>query len=110
MKAEKLEMSETLINVKEAAMLLGVQRQTLYTWVRRGLIPYYRIGKRLIKFKADELLDSFKVERHCGATLPKKVQVSTGALREPFSSLKKSESPEARKQRERYRSMLGVVK
>jgi excisionase family DNA binding protein len=109
-KTRWFEMVETLITVEEAARLLGVKRQTLYMWVRRGLVPSYRVGKRLIKFKADELLESFKVERSSDTTQPPKVQVGTSTVREPSRALKKAESPEAKKQRERYRAMLGVVK
>lgn len=103
-------MAKTLITVEEAARLLGVKRQTVYLWVREGSIPCYRVGKRLIKFDADELLACFKVERSGATTRPPKIEVSTRPLDEPFRALEQDDSPEAKKRRERYRALLGVVK
>jgi excisionase family DNA binding protein len=102
-------MSE-LVTAEEAARLLGVKRQTVYLWVRQGLIPFYRVGKRLIKFDRDELLSGFKVERSVTAPPSPKLNVGGRPLVEPFRALGKTESLEARKQKERYRAMLGVVK
>ena len=101
---------KALITPQEAAILLGVKKQTIYLWVRQGLIPCYRIGKRLIKFDKDELLASFKIERTVTKSRTPKVEVNTHALSAPFRALGQDESPEAKKQRERYRAMLGVVK
>ena len=102
-------MSKTLITVAEAAELLGVKRQTIYLWVRQGLLPCYRVGKRLIKFDPDELLACFKIDQ-C-VTEPPKVAIATRPLTEPFRVLGQSaESAEAKEQRARYRALLGVVK
>lgn len=103
-------MSKTLITVEGAAELLGVKRQTMYSWVRQGLVPCYRVGKRLIKFDTEELLDSFKVERSLTSPQPPKVEVCTYPLAEPFRAIEKTESPADKKERERYRALLGVVK
>lgn len=102
-------MSE-LVTAEEAARLLGVKRQTVYLWVRQGLIPFYRVGKRLIKFDKDELLSCFKVERSVTNPSASKIEVNARPLTDPFRSLGKAESTEATKQTERYRAMLGVVK
>ena len=104
-------MSKTLITAEKAAELLGVNRQTVYLWVRRGQLPFYRVGKRLIKFDEEELLAWFKMER-CVTASQKTQRVELGAhpLTEPFRTLERDESPEAKKRRERYRTMLGVVK
>ena len=99
-----------LITPQEAAALLGVKRQTIYLWVRQGMIPCYRTGKRLIKFDRDELLASFKIERVVTTPQAPKVEVSAHPLSEPFRALGRAESPEAKQQKERYRAMLGVVK
>lgn len=99
-----------LVTVQEAAKLLGVKRQTLYLWVRQGLVPSYRVGKRLIKFDKDELLSCFKVERSLTRPSATKIEVGTRPLTAPFRVLEKSESAEVTKQKERYRAMLGVVK
>ena len=90
--------------------MLGVKRQTVYLWVRQGLVPCYRVGKRLIKFDADELLSCFKVGQGVTTPQPPKIEVRAHPLVEPFRTLEKSESPEAKKERERYRALLGVVK
>lgn len=103
-------MSKVLITVNEAAKLLGVKRQTLYVWVRQGLLPCYRVGKRLIKFDTDELLACFKVERSMTAPPQSKIEINSYPLTEPFRTLGKTESSEAKEQRERYRALLGVVK
>jgi excisionase family DNA binding protein len=101
---------KALITVQEAAKLLGVKRQTVYLWVRQGLIPCYRVGKRLIKFDKDELLASFKIERNSARAGSPKVKINVPPLAEPFRALEKTESLEAKKQKDRYRAMLGVVK
>src|SRR4051812_14104953 len=102
-------MSE-LVTAEEAARLLGVKRQTVYLWVRQGLIPCYRVGKRLIKFDKDELLSCFKVERSITVPPSTKNEVGSRSLAEPFRALGNKESPKTREQKERLRAMLGVVK
>jgi excisionase family DNA binding protein len=99
-----------LITAEEAARLLGVKRQTVYLWARQGLIPFYRVGKRLIKFDTDELLSCFKVERNVIAPQASRIEVGVRSLADPFRTLGKAESPQAKEQKERYRAMLGVVK
>ena len=102
-------MSE-LVTAEEAARLLGVKRQTVYLWVRQGLIPFFRVGKRLIKFDKDELLSCFKVERSVTVPSSPKIKLGTRPLTEPFRALGRTESPNENGQKERYRAMLGVVK
>lgn len=102
-------MSE-LVTAEEAARLLGVKRQTVYLWARQGLVPFYRVGKRLIKFDREELLSCFKVEQSVTVPSSPKIDIGRRSLAEPFRALEKAESPEATKQKERYRAMLGVVK
>lgn len=36
------------IGTKEAATLLGVCRNTLYTWVHSGKVPHRRVGSRIL--------------------------------------------------------------
>ena len=45
---------ETSINIKEAAMFLGIKRQTLYQKVCNRLIPHHKSG-RLLRFYKSEL-------------------------------------------------------
>lgn len=44
------------IQIEEAAALLNLARQTIYTMVSQGKIPFYKRGKRLY-FKKSELID-----------------------------------------------------
>ena len=44
-----------LINTHKAAELLGVKVGTLYSLVFRKEIPFYRISKRIIRFKESEI-------------------------------------------------------
>ncbi|WP_413784796.1 helix-turn-helix domain-containing protein [Mycolicibacter kumamotonensis] len=42
-------------NTKQAAELLGVSEATLRKWVRDGMIPAVRIGKKLLRFDPKDL-------------------------------------------------------
>ena len=46
---------EGLLNVREAAALLGVAPRTIYAWVAERRIPFRRAG-RLLRFDRGELL------------------------------------------------------
>ncbi len=43
-------MTDRCIGIKEAAEHLGVKVETLYAWIHRKQIPYYKVG-RLVKFR-----------------------------------------------------------
>lgn len=43
------------INVKEAAIFLGVSAQTVYLWVERNQIPHLRVMGRNIRFLKRDL-------------------------------------------------------
>jgi len=52
---------EKPLTIKDAAGLLSISSSTLYTWVKRGQVPYYRLGTRsVIRFKASDLRDWFE--------------------------------------------------
>lgn len=53
-----------LIDVQTLATLLSVKEKTLYDWVYRGLIPYYKIGKRLVRFDYDEIIKWLEDKKH----------------------------------------------
>ncbi len=42
------------LSVEEIAIHLGVSKETIYRWLKRGRIPSHRIGK-LWKFKPSEV-------------------------------------------------------
>jgi excisionase family DNA binding protein len=47
---------DRLLDVSEAADLLGVKPGTLYSWASRGKVPYRKVGA-LLRFHKGELLD-----------------------------------------------------
>ncbi len=49
------ENSETLLTPEEVAFRLKVKRKTLYNWAYRGSIPFMKIGKRLLRFRARDI-------------------------------------------------------
>ncbi len=44
-----------LLRTEEVAALLGISRAWVYELVRRGEIPYVKMGKRAVRFPAEEL-------------------------------------------------------
>lgn len=48
---------EILIDYAEAAKLLGVKRDTLYSWVSAQRIPHIRLGPKLVRFDPKALAD-----------------------------------------------------
>ncbi|HNQ90683.1 MAG TPA: helix-turn-helix domain-containing protein [Verrucomicrobiota bacterium] len=40
-----------------AAELLGVSRRTIDVWIRRGILPYFRLGPKLVRFSPDDLAE-----------------------------------------------------
>jgi excisionase family DNA binding protein len=54
-------LDELPLTVRDAAMYLGVSRQTVYLWVERKQIPHLRVMGRNIRFlKAD--LEAFRAQ------------------------------------------------
>lgn len=53
-----------LIDIQTLATLLSVKPKTLYDWVYRGIIPYYKIGKRLVRFDYDEIVKWLEHKKH----------------------------------------------
>ena len=47
-------MEKKWLSVDEAAMYLGVKRDSIYRWIEKRGLPAYRIG-RLWKFTAEDL-------------------------------------------------------
>jgi excisionase family DNA binding protein len=46
---------ELPLSVRDAALFLGVSRQTVYLWVERKQIPHLRVMGRNIRFLKSEL-------------------------------------------------------
>ncbi|MFC1469414.1 excisionase family DNA-binding protein [Rhodococcus qingshengii] len=51
---------ESLISAVEAARTLGVHRQTITNWIGSGILTGYRVGPRLIRVDAVEILNLAK--------------------------------------------------
>jgi excisionase family DNA binding protein len=47
---QRVDLSEPLLDAKQAAKLLGVPPSTVYQWVRDGRLPCLRLGPRAIRF------------------------------------------------------------
>lgn len=55
------ERSPNLVPLREAAKLLGVEPSTLASWAKKGAVPYYRCGRRYLRFDVQAILASFSV-------------------------------------------------
>ena len=53
-KCHEKELSNTLLNRKETAALLGISLVTLHQWTNQGRLTAYRIGTR-VRYKVDEV-------------------------------------------------------
>lgn len=51
---------EDLINVNELAKRMGVHYNTIYNLVRKGDIPYIRLGDGAYRFNYSEVLERLK--------------------------------------------------
>jgi len=47
---------ERFLNIKELSQHLNVKVWTIYDWVHKGLIPYYKLNK-LVRFKKVKLMN-----------------------------------------------------
>jgi len=54
---------ERFLTMKEVANLMGLDRSTIYNWKRKGLLPYYKIGKRAVRFKLAEVLQWLETQK-----------------------------------------------
>lgn len=41
---------------QQVSKLTAIPVGTLYCYVHRGLIPHFRVGKRLVRFKREEVM------------------------------------------------------
>jgi excisionase family DNA binding protein len=53
---------DRLLNRNEAAILLQCNLTTLWRYTRAGLIPHYRVGKKML-FRTSEVLEAIKVKK-----------------------------------------------
>ena len=52
-----------LIDIKTLSELLSVRPKTIYDWVHRNEIPYYKIG-HLVRFNYKEIMDWLNAKKH----------------------------------------------
>lgn len=45
-----------LVDVKTLSEMISVKTKTIYEWVRKRLIPFYKLG-HLVRFDVDEVLE-----------------------------------------------------
>jgi excisionase family DNA binding protein len=57
--SEHEEVSEVLLDRREAAKILSVSLVTLWDWTRKDIIPSYRIGNQ-VRYKRSEIFVSLK--------------------------------------------------
>ena len=50
---------EELLNIEAVQKMLGVSKVTIHKWKKKGLIPFYKINRKLY-FKKSELLNVFQ--------------------------------------------------
>jgi excisionase family DNA binding protein len=54
--AESSMEEDRFLTMEEVGNLIGLDRSTIYNWKRKGLLPYYKLGKRAVRFKLTEIL------------------------------------------------------
>lgn len=60
---------EEMLNYEQASKLLGLRKSTLYAKVHRKEVPHFRLGRRLVVFKREELLAWLRARRVAGGGL-----------------------------------------
>jgi excisionase family DNA binding protein len=61
-------LDEEYLTVAEAATLLRVAPSTVRRWIREGDVPAYRVGRRRVALKRDDLSNLIRPARPMGAT------------------------------------------
>ena len=54
---------EKFLTMEEVGHLIGLDRSTIYNWKRRGVLPYYKVGKRAVRFKLAEVLQWMETQK-----------------------------------------------
>jgi excisionase family DNA binding protein len=53
---ERLAECESLLNAKELGRILGISPKTIYSYVSRNMIPYFKIESN-VRFRAADILE-----------------------------------------------------
>ena len=54
-------MEQPTVTPREAALVIGVSKATLYRWIKRGWIKYLRLPNGYIRITKDELENTIKI-------------------------------------------------
>ena len=57
LKVDQTQLSEELLNFKELQLLLKVSRPTIFKLIKKGVLPHYKVGRRLF-FPKVKVLES----------------------------------------------------
>jgi excisionase family DNA binding protein len=49
-------MAERLLAIDEVAQMLAVTKSMIYAWVHQNKIPYVKLGKRLLRFREEDII------------------------------------------------------
>lgn len=55
----KTKSEEDLLNIEEVQKIFRVSKVTIHKWKKAGLLPYYKVSRKLY-FKKSEVIDSLK--------------------------------------------------
>jgi excisionase family DNA binding protein len=57
-------MNQSLLTVEDVASYFSVSDKTVYSWVGKGLIPHYKLGGKVIRFKEKEVAHWVESQKH----------------------------------------------
>ena len=60
--SSKENQEEDLISIDEVQKIFKVSKVTIHKWKKQGLIPFYKVNRRLY-FKKTEILDSLQTKK-----------------------------------------------
>ncbi|MGA2326168.1 MAG: helix-turn-helix domain-containing protein [Bryobacteraceae bacterium] len=61
---ERLAECDFLLNAKELGQILGISPKTIYSYVSRNLIPYYKIESN-VRFRAGDVMEWLRRRAGC---------------------------------------------
>jgi excisionase family DNA binding protein len=47
---------ETLLTIEELSKWLGTEKSTIYAWTHKKMIPHIKLGKKMLRFRVNEIL------------------------------------------------------
>ena len=63
------ELNERLLTIAQTCKLLGgITRTTLYLWTRAGLLPRFKMGERVVRYRESDVLEYRRGTLECATT------------------------------------------